>query len=187
MWVHPDLLDDEQWTAQPSKEAKRKYCNVVTAILDTDDAAMTALTDSEEDTNVFATRAGKEFAKQYPARTENPAGPPARPAAAVPPNPDEPSSNRQPYRFNVLAQLKSIPARITVYDLLRLSRPTREALQEALADAEAFSTHFSKETEIEQGCTTCCQVSERQIHCTTFTPEDMLIKNTFFHDASKDR
>ena len=70
-----------------------------------------------------------------------------------------------------------------MYDLLRLSRPTREALQEALADAEAFSTHFSKETGTKQDCMTCCQVSERRIPCITFTPEDMLIKSTS-HDRS---
>jgi len=37
-----------------------------------------------------------------------------------------------------LAQLADIPARITLYELLRLSKSTREALREALADAEAF-------------------------------------------------
>jgi len=42
------------------------------------------------------------------------------------------------YRFNVLAQLANIPARITLYELLRLSKSTREALREALADAEVF-------------------------------------------------
>jgi len=42
------------------------------------------------------------------------------------------------YRFDVLAQLANIPARITLYGLLRLSKSIREALREALADAEAF-------------------------------------------------
>ncbi|ONK57058.1 uncharacterized protein A4U43_C10F16180 [Asparagus officinalis] len=94
MWVHPDLLHDEQWTAPPSKEAKKKPCNVVSTILGRDDAAMTALTDSEEDTNIFATRAGKEFAKEYPARAENLAGPPAKPVATTHPNPGGPSTSR---------------------------------------------------------------------------------------------
>jgi len=47
-----------------------------------------------------------------------------------------------PYRFDVLAQLANIPARITLYELLRLSNSTREALREDLADAEAFMLRF---------------------------------------------
>jgi len=43
-----------------------------------------------------------------------------------------------PYGFDVLTQLANIPARITLYELLRLSKSTREALSEALADAEVF-------------------------------------------------
>ena len=43
-----------------------------------------------------------------------------------------------PYRFDVLAQLANIPARITLYELLRLSKSTKGALGEALADVEAF-------------------------------------------------
>ena len=45
-----------------------------------------------------------------------------------------------PYRFDVLAQLANIPARIALYELLRLSKSTRESLREALADAEVFIT-----------------------------------------------
>ena len=45
-----------------------------------------------------------------------------------------------PYRFDVLTQLANIPARITLYELLRLSKSTIEALREALADAEVFMT-----------------------------------------------
>jgi len=42
------------------------------------------------------------------------------------------------YRFDILAQLANITARITLYELLRLPKSTREALREALADAEVF-------------------------------------------------
>jgi len=41
-----------------------------------------------------------------------------------------------------LAQLANIPARITLYELLRLSKSTREAVREALADAEVFMTQI---------------------------------------------
>src|ERR1700722_18803998 len=47
-----------------------------------------------------------------------------------------------PFNFDVLAQLANIPARITLYELLRLSKMTREALREALADSEAFLAHI---------------------------------------------
>ena len=50
-----------------------------------------------------------------------------------------------PYRFDVLAQLANILARITLYELLRLSKSTREALRGDLADAEVFMTQISAE------------------------------------------
>jgi len=53
---------------------------------------------------------------------------------------DKVGGSSRPYHFNVLAQLTNILARITLYELLRLSKSTREALGEALADAEAFLT-----------------------------------------------
>ena len=48
-----------------------------------------------------------------------------------------------PFRFDIMAQLANIPARITFYGLLRLSKSTRDALREALADAEIFMTQIS--------------------------------------------
>ena len=51
---------------------------------------------------------------------------------------DKAEGSLAPYHFDVLAQLANIPARITLYELLRLSKSTREALREALADAELF-------------------------------------------------
>ena len=51
---------------------------------------------------------------------------------------DKAKGSSAPYRFDVLAQLANISARITLYELLRLSKSTREALREALADAEVF-------------------------------------------------
>jgi len=47
-----------------------------------------------------------------------------------------------PFRFDVLAQLANIPARITLYELLRLFKSARDALKEALADAEVFITQI---------------------------------------------
>jgi len=41
-----------------------------------------------------------------------------------------------------LAQLANIPARITLYELLKIFKSTREVLREALADSEVFLTHI---------------------------------------------
>ena len=51
---------------------------------------------------------------------------------------DNAEGSTTPYGFDVLAQLANIPTRITLYELPRLSKSTREALREALGDAEAF-------------------------------------------------
>jgi len=40
-----------------------------------------------------------------------------------------------PFCFDVLAQMVDIPARITLYELFRLSKSIREALREALEDS----------------------------------------------------
>ena len=47
-----------------------------------------------------------------------------------------------PFHFDILAQLANIPARITLYELLRLLKSTREALIEALADSEIFTAQI---------------------------------------------
>lgn len=55
---------------------------------------------------------------------------------------DKVNGQSQPFCFDVLAQLANIPARITLYELLKLSRNTLEALREALADAKVFAMHM---------------------------------------------
>ena len=64
--------------------------------------------------------------------------------AKVPPK-DKAEGSSAPYRFNDLAQLTNIPARITLYELLRLSKSTREAQREVLADAEVFMARILAE------------------------------------------
>jgi len=76
-----------------------------------------------------------------------------------------------PYRFDFLAQLANIPARITLYELLRLSKSTREALQEALANAEVFMTQVPKEEDVED-----CLHTSQNAPCITFTTDDMQVK-----------
>ena len=47
-----------------------------------------------------------------------------------------------PFWFDILAQLANIPARITIHELLHLSKETREAIRDALANSESFLIHM---------------------------------------------
>ena len=79
-----------------------------------------------------------------------------------------------PFGFNVLAQLANIPVKITLYELLRLSKSTREALKEALTDSEAFIAQIlARHKEEDEGY--CLQTS-KHFPCITFTPEDIQIR-----------
>ena len=55
---------------------------------------------------------------------------------------DNAKGSSTPFRFDVLAQLANIPTRITLYELLKLSKSTRESLREALTDLETFITQI---------------------------------------------
>jgi len=70
-----------------------------------------------------------------------------------------------------LAQLANISTKITLYELLRLLRSTREALRETLADAEDFMARILTEPqeEDEENCLHASQLAP----CITFTPDDM--------------
>ena len=54
-----------------------------------------------------------------------------------------------PYHFDVLAELVNIPVRITLYEFLRLSKSTRKALREALANIETFMARILAKPEDE--------------------------------------
>ena len=83
-----------------------------------------------------------------------------------------------PFRFDILAQLANIPARITIHELLRLSKETREALMDALANSKSFLTHMPEASEDDSQplCPECHHVQLR-IPAITFTTEDMLLKD----------
>ena len=53
---------------------------------------------------------------------------------------DPPKGLNVSFRFDILAQLANILARMTLYELLHPSKETREALSDALADSETFLT-----------------------------------------------
>jgi len=89
---------------------------------------------------------------------------------------DKAEGPSKPYRFNVLAQLANITARITLYELLRPSKSTREALREALADVEAFMTQIPAKPEKDEEN---CLHTSHHFPCTMFTPDDMQVKEKY--------
>jgi len=68
-----------------------------------------------------------------------------------------------------LAQLANIPARVTLYEILRLSKLTREVLREALADAEVFMAQIPTGPQDEEDCLHAIQNAPS----ITFTSDDM--------------
>lgn len=77
-----------------------------------------------------------------------------------------------PFQFDVLTQLANIPTRITLYEL-RLSKITRDALREVLADSDAFLVQIIEPSVCnEDSCPYCHQVM-RQVLYITFLPEDI--------------
>jgi len=83
---------------------------------------------------------------------------------------DKAEGSLRPSHFDVLAQLANIPARITLYELLRLSKSTREALREALANVEAFMARILAEPEEDEE--TCLHTSQH-VPCITFSLDDI--------------
>ena len=83
---------------------------------------------------------------------------------------DKAEETLAPYRFDVLAQLANILARITLYELLRLSKSTREAL----VDAEVFMAQIlaGPQEEDEEDCLH----ASHNAPCITFTLDDMQVK-----------
>ena len=48
MWVHPDIVKDEQWESSKLK-LKGKSCNAVSLTMDNDALTIASLNDSEEE------------------------------------------------------------------------------------------------------------------------------------------
>jgi len=87
---------------------------------------------------------------------------------------DNTEGSSTPYRFDVLAQLANIPARITLYELLRLPKSIRQALREVLTDAEVFMAQIpaGQQEEDEEDYLHASQNAP----CITFTPDNMQVK-----------
>jgi len=127
------------------------------------------LIDSEEETIVLAaelnvslvtgTRLGQSYMKKYNEMVANPPKPTPKPNKQSTKQPmekqkklryskallkDKVEGSSAPYDFVVLTQLANIPASITLYELFRLSKSTREDLREALGDAKNHRTKMKR-------------------------------------------
>src|SRR3954464_9097658 len=79
----------------------------------------------------------------------------------------------QPFLFDIINQLANILARITLYELIKLSKSTREVLREALADAEVFITRLPIGSTIDEPHSLSISCVPTDI---LFTPEDMQVQ-----------
>ena len=87
-----------------------------------------------------------------------------------------------PFCFDILTQLANVPSRITLHELLRLSKEIIEALRDALADAESFLTQVPS-IPLDDNGAPCpqCHLVQQQVPYITFTLENMLLKDNH-HD-----
>ena len=194
--------DRGQWITVSHKRSKGKsrQANVVIASTIEPDSDVNSLTDSDKEEEVLATdtsvplaaatRSGQPYLRNYndipvrqPEPTQEQVEEPAEQAKTTPEKPKEVRYNKplhkgkaievsQPYRFDIINQLANIPARITIYALLRLSKSTREALREALADAEVFVTQLPADPPLEEFQSLNVSHVSASI---VFTPEDMQV------------
>ena len=201
MWVHPDIIKDQQWTTVNRKKIRSRgkaNCHVVSVSSKETETNMASLTDSEEEKSAFiagpeaqpisTTRSGKQYLKDYDKAAANASRTTGEVADQLLKKIKEARFNKSlrqdhvegpstPFNFDVLAQLANIPARITLYELLRLSKTTREALREALADSEAFITQVPAVAD-EEANHQCLQCDNKTMpaQSITFTPKDMQVK-----------
>ena len=83
-----------------------------------------------------------------------------------------------PFHFDIFVQLVNISARITLHELLHLSKEMREALKDALDDSELFHAQVPL-ISVDDGGAPClqCHMVQQQTPCIPFTHGDMLLKN----------
>src|SRR3954470_21312356 len=191
------------WTMVSHKKSrgKTKQANVIISSSIEPDSDVNSLTDSEEEEEVLAasvagplaaaTRSGQPYLRNYddaPVQQLEPSQEPVtEPAEQPKPTPEKPKEVRynrplnkekavevsQPFRFDIINQLANIPARITLYELLKLSKSTREALREALADAEVFVTQLPIGSTIDEPRSLNISCVPTDI---VFTPKDMQVQ-----------
>ena len=139
---------------------------MLSLIADDDSVTIASLSDSEGEKPALAaqpsisqpvgTRSGKQYLRQYD-QTPSGALQPATSAPVQAPVLKDKEKQKEirfneslkknpsrglntPFRFDMLTQLANISARITLHELLHLSKEMREALRDAFADSELFLT-----------------------------------------------
>ena len=136
MWVHPDLVQDEQWASKKSK-SKGKSCNVISILPDDGNLTSASLSDSEGEKQACTaqadvpqptgTRSRKTYLKQYEKATDETQQQTTSVQISIPAplpttgkekqkeirfdyvlkKPSGPGLN-MPFRFDILAQLANI-------------------------------------------------------------------------------
>ena len=157
-WGKPTM--DYCYNRKSKNKTKASLCNVVCASSREAETDVPSLTDSEKESIVLVaelnaplvakTRSGQSYLKKYDEMVANPPKATPEPTKQSMKQPaekqkeipyakallkDKAEGISAPYRFDILAQLANIPSRITLYELLRLSKSTKEALREVLANA----------------------------------------------------
>src|SRR3954471_13896288 len=160
------------WTTVSRKKSrsKTKQANVIIASSIEPDSDVNSLTGSEDEEDVLAasvarplaaaTRSGQLYLRNYdnaPVQqlepSQEPVTEPAEQPKTAPEKPKEVRYNRslnkgkavevsQPFRFDIINQLANIPARITLYELLKLSKSTRETLEKHWLTPKSSSLSF---------------------------------------------
>jgi len=163
MWVHPVIIESQEWTTvthrKPKGKTKASSSNMVGISARETEEDIASLTSSGEeesalaaDTNTLSMlkiRSDKQYLKQY----GQPVVSSFKPVKKIAEQSTKQLVDKQkelcyaktlqnddvrpltPFCFDVLAQLATIPARIILYELLRLFKSRKEASREALADS----------------------------------------------------
>ena len=115
MWVHPDLVESQQWTTVTNRKSKCKAkassCNVMCASSREAKIDVPSLTDSEEETIVLAavlneplvieTHSGQSYLKKYDEMVASPPKPTAEPTK---PSAKQPVEKQKELSFSRLSQ-----------------------------------------------------------------------------------
>lgn len=182
MWVHPDLASEVMIPSRPAKGKKDKSCRTITA--STSDVQVTTRSAQQR------VEEAEQEEEALPSKTTAPdaaqAGPSQAPGVEKqkqkgvrfdkPLRKDSEVGAIKPYNFDILAQLANTPARLSLFELLRLSKDTRGALSEALLNADSFLAQVRQTEEDPKACRHCHSVME-VVPNITFSQGDMLLRH----------
>ena len=122
--------------------------------------------EGETSESLAVLRSGKATAEEKGKEVAGPDNSGNNPVPSPSPNkPDEEGRKSQkPLEYDVIAHLRRIPARLSIYEALQLSKESREALINALVNESVRDFYLAEST----GAADCAQTI-------TFTDEDLLL------------